>query len=85
MNSTSIILTEKWAHKYEIPAEVYQKYKNELMKSPVLGSAITAGRKYLNYEDMAEDDVMLILDSTDEFVNELYKMSTDLPTNLKTG
>lgn len=84
-NNISIILTEKWVHQYEIPAEAYQKYKNELMKSPVLGSAVTAGRKYLNYEDMTEDDVMLILDSTDKFVNELYKMSNDLPTNPKTG
>ena len=54
------------------------------MKSPVLGSTVTAGKKYLNYEDISEDDVMLILDSTDKFVSELYKMSNNLPTNPKT-
>jgi len=74
-NNTSIILTEKWARQYELPERTYQKYKDELMKSPVVGSAVVAGRKYLNYEDMTADDVVLILHSTDKLVNELYQMS----------
>ena len=74
-NNASIILTEKWARQYELPAETYNKYKEELMKSQIVGSAVAAGRKYLNYDDMTADDVMLILHSTDQFVNELYRIS----------
>lgn len=72
-NNTSIILTEKWARQYELPEDTYQGYRDELMKSPIVGSAVVAGRKYMNYEDMTEDDVILILHSTDKFVNELQQ------------
>lgn len=75
-NNTSIILTEKWAHQYELPEDVYQGYRDELMKSPILGSAVAAGRKYMNYEDITADDVILILNSTDKFVAELHKRSS---------
>jgi len=70
---TSIILTEKWARKYELPEEAYRSYRDELMKSSTLGSIITGGRKYWNYEDLTADDVVLILHSTDKFVTELHK------------
>lgn len=71
----SIILTEKWAHRFKLPEEIYQGYRDELMKSPTLGSIVAAGRKYANYEDLSADDVALILQSTDRFVSELHKTS----------
>ena len=75
-NTTSIILTEKWARQYELPEDAYQSYRDELMKSTILGSLVAAGRKYCNYEDMTVDDVVLILHSTDKFVTELRQKSS---------
>ncbi len=75
-NFTSIIYTEKWARQYELPEDAYQIYRDELMKSTVVGSIVAAGRKYWNYEDMTADDVVLILHSTDKFVTELYQKSS---------
>lgn len=72
----SIILTEKWARKFELPEDVYQSYRDELMKSSALGSIVSAGRKYSSYEDLTADDVALILYSTDKFTAELHKEST---------
>jgi len=75
-NNTSIILTEKWARQYELPEDIYQSYRDELMKSTILGSAIAEGRKYWNYEDMTADDAVLILHSTDKFFTELHQKSS---------
>lgn len=74
-DSISIILPEKWARQYELPEEAYQSYRNELMKSPTLGSYIAAGRRYVSYEALTPDDVALILFSTDKFIAELHKNS----------
>jgi hypothetical protein len=72
-DSISIILTEKWVREYELPEETYQSYRDELMKSPTLGGYIAAGRRYVGYENLATDDVALILHTTDRFVAELRK------------
>ncbi|MFO7772844.1 MAG: hypothetical protein R6V59_02720 [Dehalococcoidia bacterium] len=74
--NTRIILTEEWARQYEFPEDAYQSYKDELMRSPTLGSYIAAGRKYVSYEDLTADDVALILYSVDKFAAELHKKST---------
>ena len=62
------LFTEKLTRQYGLPIEIFEEYKNELMKSPIVGSLITSGRRYPNYTDMAPDDVILILQSTDKFV-----------------
>ncbi len=53
----------------------YLKYREALMKSAIIGSALAAARSYYNYIDMAVDDVMLMLKSTDDFVNELCQVN----------
>ena len=69
------VLSDKLARQYELPAEVFQKYKDELMKSSTLGSVIASGRRYPNYTDMAADDVILMLQSIDNLVSELHRIS----------
>jgi hypothetical protein len=69
--TTASIVTEKWVRDYDLPSETYQKYKDEIMKSPVLGSIVGTGRTYALYENMTVDDVVLLLQSTDKFINEL--------------
>jgi hypothetical protein len=68
---TSIVVTEKLVRQYQLPEDAYQHYKDELMGSATLGSAVASGRKYRNYDEMTADDVILILNSTDKFAAEL--------------
>ncbi|MFC2024284.1 hypothetical protein ACFLTJ_01715 [Chloroflexota bacterium] len=70
------IFTEKLMSQHKLPMEVFERYKKELMESPVLGSLVTAGRRYPNYADMTPDDVILILQSTDNFMSELSKIDS---------
>jgi len=65
------LFSEKLTNQYGLPMDIFEKYKSEIMNSPVLGSLMTAGRRYLNYTDMTPDDVILVLQSTDKFVHEL--------------
>lgn len=69
------ILPEKWARLYDLPTETYKRYKDELMRSPTVGSLIAAGRKYPEYQNLTGEDVALILDSTDKLVGELYEIT----------
>lgn len=71
------ITSDKWAKKYNFPGKSYDKYRIELMKSSVLGSAIAAGRRYLEYSDLNADDIMLLLSSTDKFATDISEVKTD--------
>ncbi|GAH90411.1 unnamed protein product, partial [marine sediment metagenome] len=73
---TASIVSERRARQCDLPEETYNKYKDELMKSPMLGSLMAAGRVYENYDGMTEDDVVLLLNATDKLVNELYRMNS---------
>jgi hypothetical protein len=63
------ILQKKWVEEYDLPREPYEAYRGELMASPVISSALATGRRYLNYQDMSEDDVRLLLTSTDKLLS----------------
>ena len=71
------ITSDKWAKKYNFPDKPYNKYRIELTKSSVLGSAMAAGRRYLEYSDLNEDDIMLLLSSTDKLTQDIFGMETD--------
>jgi hypothetical protein len=71
--TTLTILPEKWARQYDLPADVYKRYKDKLMRSLAVGSLVAAGRKYPEYRNLSEEDVALILDSTDKLANELIE------------
>lgn len=66
------IFQEKRAQQNEIPRDIYSKYRGELTKSQILGSALAAGRTYLNYADMLSDDIRLWLNSTDMLAKDLF-------------
>ena len=75
-DQTSII-TEKLARQYEFPSEIYKKYKDELIKSHVLGNVLTTGKMYIAYNQMMVDDTVLLLSSTDTLASELTKFSNE--------
>lgn len=70
------VMPEKWVQQCDLPAETYKKYKDELMKSPIFSSVLASGRVYTNYDSMTEDDIVLLLNTTDKLVNELYRMNS---------
>jgi hypothetical protein len=71
------VTSDKWAKKYNFPEKPYDKYRMELTKSSVLGSAIAAGRRYLEYSDLNTDDIMLLLSSTDKLARDIFEMNTN--------
>ena len=75
-DQTSIV-TEKLARQYEFPSEIYQKYKNEIMKSHILGNLLTIGKMYIGYNQMTMEDTVLLLSSTDMLASELSKFSNN--------
>jgi len=72
---TASIFSGKWVSQYGFPAESYKSYKDELMKSPILGSLVAAGRRYENFDTMTVDDIVLLLSATDKLVDELFEAS----------
>jgi len=67
------ILKEKWVEEYDLPKKPYQTYREELMASPIIGSALATGRRYINYENLSEDDVVLLLTTTDKLLQSIQK------------
>lgn len=72
-DSTSII-TEKMARQYDLPGEIYKKYKNELIKSHILGNLLTIGKMYISYNQMTVEDTIQLLNSTDTLAGELAEI-----------
>ena len=62
-------MPERWVQQYDLPEDTYKKYKDELMKSPIFRSVLVSGRVYVSYESMAEDDIVLLLDTTAKLVD----------------
>jgi hypothetical protein len=67
------ILKEKWVEEYDLPKKPYQTYREELMASPIIGSALATGRRYINYENLSEDEVRLLLATTDKLLRAIQK------------
>ena len=66
------ITQEKRAKEFELPDEIYQAYKKELMTVSVFASTFASGRghvKYVNYENIKTDDFRLLLNATDKFAS----------------
>lgn len=73
------ITQEKRAKEFELPAEIYRAYKEELMTVPVFASTFASGRghiKYVNYENIKIDDFRLLLNATDKFASAISKGAT---------
>jgi hypothetical protein len=67
------ILKNKWVEEYDLPKKPYETYREELMASSVIGSALATGKRYINYEDMSQDEVRLLLTSTDKLLSAIQK------------
>jgi hypothetical protein len=64
-------LTEKWAREYDLPKDLYSKYRRSLMESPAITSRIASGKRYIPYEMMSDSGPKLLLDATDTLLHAL--------------
>lgn len=72
------IYQEKRLSKDGLLKEPHDKYKLELIKSSVLGSAYTSGRRYVYYKDMLKEDIELLLRCTNNWAKELSAKRGDV-------
>ena len=70
------IYQEKRLMKDNLPKESHNKYKSELMKSSLLGSAYASNRRYVYYKDIPNEDIELLLKCTDNWAKELSREMT---------
>ncbi len=69
------IYQEKRLTKDELPREPHAEYKSQLLSSSVIGSEYANQRRYLNYQDIANDDIELILRCTDNWAKAMMEKS----------
>jgi hypothetical protein len=65
------VLTEKWELAYELPKDLYSKYRKSLMESTPIRTLISSGKRYIAYEMMSDSDLRLLLDATDTLLHSL--------------
>lgn len=68
------VLGEKRANQFDFPMTHYRTYREQLMKSPILSSVCaeaTKYTKYISYENMSEEDTVLLLNATDKLARAL--------------
>jgi len=75
------IYQEKRLAKAELPMEPYVEYKSQLLSSSVIGSAYANQRRYLYYKDISNNDIELILRSTDNWAKAITRRLEDIPLN----
>ena len=67
------IIQEKYAKEFILPLEDYRAYKQSLMQSPLISSTFASGRRYVYFDKVSKDDVLLLLSVTDNFVKTISK------------
>ena len=75
------VIQVKRVEKYNLPMELYEAYKEQLMKSQVFRDAFAAGKghiKYIRYDNMSRDDVSLLLETTDKLARAISSASKSL-------
>jgi len=68
------VLGKKRVERIELPVTYYEKYKEQLMKSAILGTVCASATKhikYVNYDSLSEDDVTLLLSATDKLAKDV--------------
>lgn len=68
------IMTAKSVNRLNFPEALYKNYRESLIQSSKLGTAVQQGRTYINYKELEIDDVLLIIKASDEFADALVKM-----------
>lgn len=70
------IFQDKRLRKFDVPEDLHRAYKAALMESRVISAAFAAGRRYLTYERMSDDDIALLLHATDAFARAIQSAQT---------
>ncbi|MFC1944669.1 hypothetical protein ACFLX5_04170 [Chloroflexota bacterium] len=73
------IFQDKRVKEHGLPLQEYQQYRMVLMESASLASAFAAGRRYIRYDHLSEEEVKLLLESTDELARAWFETQSDVP------
>jgi hypothetical protein len=66
------IFQEKNLSKEHLPPVLHQDYKKGLLSSPTIGNLYLNDRKYINYAELTDNDIRLILELTDKFAGTIH-------------
>jgi hypothetical protein len=67
------ICGDKIREKYKIPEKNHEQYKSDLKASTVLTDAFSAGRKFIRFEEMEFEDVLILLKAAGRLAKDLYE------------
>jgi hypothetical protein len=67
------ILQEKRVKYNDLTNEEYQSYRNELMECPALAIVFSSGKTYIRYEQISQEELRLLLESTDKVVKAWFE------------
>ena len=67
------IFQEKRIKQDDLTLNEYHEYRKTLMESPTIASAFAAGRRYIKYEQMSEEELRLLLDTTDKLAKAWFE------------
>jgi hypothetical protein len=73
------ILQERRVENMDLPEGLYEAYKKDLMNSTVIGSALTNDRMWINFDDLSEEDVDLLLKTTDKLAKAIHDVERSGP------
>lgn len=68
------IIQEKRIRQDDLTMDEYQEYRKKLMESPTMASAFAAGRRYIKYDQMSEEEWRLLLDATDKLTKAWFEV-----------
>lgn len=67
------IFQDKRIKQDNLTNEEYQEYRNELMECSTIASAFAAGRRYIRYEQISQEELGLLLESTDKLAKAWFE------------
>ena len=67
------IIQDKRVKEHDLPEAAHEAYRIALLGSPRLSGLYAAGRRYIDYDRLSEEEVRLILDSTDTLAKACYE------------
>lgn len=66
------IFKKDWLKDWGNPVELYKKYREKVDKVSAVLQVISSGRRYVPYSNMKVEDLVAMLEATDELANALF-------------
>jgi len=70
------IFQDKRVEKMALPKEAHQQYKERLMQSPTISQKFIEGKRYIKYDEMSDEDVILLLQCSNDFARTIQSVES---------